>query len=301
MAWLKRVGLFLVLNVLIVLTISTILSLFGIRPYLQATGLNYSSLAIFCLLWGMIGAFISLALSKKMAKWMLGVRTITHPSPSEIHLFSAVQTLAKKAGIPCPEVGIYPAKEVNAFATGPTRNSSLVAVSRGLLDKMSEEELEGVLAHEIAHIKNGDMVTMTLLQGVVNAFVMFFARALAYAVSGLGKDDRRGSYLTYIFCVYLFEFCFMIFGALVVSAFSRFREYRADAGGAKLAGKRSMVSALEALLNREKAPQRSVPQEQAAFNALKISSGGKKSWLRLFASHPPLEDRIARLKTSSFS
>ncbi|MEM8629063.1 MAG: protease HtpX [Chlamydiota bacterium] len=297
MGFIKRIGFFLVLNFLIVITISIVLSLLGVQPYLQRAGLNYRSLAVFCFLWGMLGAGISLALSKKMALWMMKIRLIQRGSSHEF-LLHTVERLAKKAHIPMPDVGIYPGKEVNAFATGPTKRHSLIAVSEGLLHKMDPDEIEGVLAHELAHIENGDMVTMTLLQGVVNAFVMFFARALAYAVSGLGRGDRRSSYMTYIFCVYAFEICFMILGSLLVSGFSRFREYRADRGGARLAGTNKMIRALETLLAQNSSAPADIPQEQAAFNSLKISSNRKSNWLRLFASHPPLEERIARLRSS---
>lgn len=300
MSYVKRIFLFLLVNAFIVFTISTITTLLGFTPYLRSFGMDYTSLAVFCALWGTIGAFISLALSKKIAKWTLRVKTIDASSWMHKDLFEAVERLAKKANLPMPEVGIYPQKEVNAFATGPTKKQALVAISQGMLDKMPFEEIEAVIAHELSHIKNGDMVTMTLLQGVVNAFVMFLARALAFAVSGLGKDEKRGSYLSYILFVYLFEVCFMILGSLVVSAFSRFREYRADLGAAKINGKEKMISALktlEALYDRRSATQ---SQEKAAFNALKISSFSRKGFLSLFATHPSIENRIKRLKESSF-
>lgn len=293
----KRIFLFLVLNFLVVLMISIVLNLLNIRPYLQSYGIDYTSLLIFCLIWGMGGAFISLALSRKMAKWMMGVKVIdphTH-DPEERQLLDTVYRLAKKAELPAmPEVGVYRSNEVNAFATGPTRSRALVAVSTGLLGRMKTEEIEGVLGHEVTHIANGDMVTMTLLQGVVNAFVMFLARVLAYVISGLGRDrQERGSTMSYILLVYLFEVVFMILGSLVVAAYSRYREFRADAGGARLAGKEAMISSLQTLRVLQEIKD---PRESPAMAAYKISHQGRKGFLRLFASHPPLEERIERLQ-----
>ncbi len=294
----KRVFLFLVLNFLVVLMISFILNLFNLRPYFNAYGIDYQSLLIFCSIWGMGGAFISLALSRIMAKWMMGVKPIDPHTkdPDERHLLETVHRLARKANLSSmPEVGIYRSNEVNAFATGPTQSRSLVAVSTGLLSRMKSEEIEGVLGHEISHIANGDMVTMTLLQGVVNAFVMFLARVLAYAVSGLGrKNSSGGSMMSYILFVYLFEVVFMILGSIVVAAYSRYREFRADAGGAKLAGKSAMISSLQTLRVLQEIKD---PRENPAMAAFKISHQGRKGLLYLFASHPPLEERINRLQS----
>ena len=302
MAIAKRIFLFLALNFVVVLTISTVLNLLNIRPYFQAYGLDYSSLMIFCLAWGMGGALISLALSRKIAKWMMGVKVINPNTmnPEERTLLNTVERLARAANLPStPEVGIYQSNEANAFATGPTRSRSLVAVSTGLLARMKGQELEGVLAHEISHISSGDMVTMTLLQGVVNAFVMFLARVLAYALSGMGKsrdNSSNNNYMSYRVFVYLFEILFLVLGSLVIAAYSRYREFRADAGGAKLAGKTSMISALQVLRNFQDIQN---PQESPAMAAFKISHKGKKGLLRFFASHPPLEERIERLKSCS--
>ncbi len=300
MSFIKRISLFLIVNFFIVLTISTILRLFQVGPFLQSTGLNYRSLALFCFLWGMIGSVISLLLSKKMAVWIMKVRIIHPSSFTHKPLFDMVETLAKKASLPMPEVGIYPGKEVNAFATGPSKKHALVALSQGMIDTMPMEEIEAVVAHELSHIKNGDMVTMTLLQGVINAFVLFLARIAAYGVSGIGKNEKRGSYMSYYLLVYAFEICFMMIGSIVVSAFSRFREYRADYGAAKLSTKEKMISALESLASLQKktsSQKSSIARQEgkAAFNALKISSS-KGGVLQLFASHPPLQERIARLK-----
>jgi heat shock protein HtpX len=295
----KRVFLFIALNFLIVLTISFILNLFSIKPYLTSYGLDINSLLIFCLVWGMGGAFISLGLSRIMAKWMMGVRVIdpTTTDPDLSKLLHQVHTLAHRANLPNPEVGIYQSNEVNAFATGPTRSRALVAVSSGLLKRMDDREVEAILGHEISHIANGDMVTMTLLQGTVNAFVMFLARVFAYAASGLGKNRQnssQGSYLSYTLFVYLFEVVFMILGSLIVAAFSRYREFRADAGGAQLAGKDSMISALESLKAVSEIKDAKV--DNPAMAAFKISHPGKKGLFRLFATHPPLEERIERLQ-----
>lgn len=295
MAFAKRIFLFLLLNFVVVFTIGIILRIFNIQPYLQAHGLNYGSLAAFCLIWGMGGALISLALSRQMAKWMMGLKVInpaTHDL-QERQLLEMVYRLARKANLPAmPEVAFYQSKEANAFATGPSRRRSLVAVSSGLYNRMSEKEIEGVIGHEISHIANGDMVTMTLLQGVVNAFVLFLARVLAFALSGMGKDREKNSGLSFYLFTYLFEVIFMILGSLVIAAYSRYREFRADAGGAKLAGKESMVSALQSLRALQEIRD---PHEKPAMAAFKISHPGKKGFLHLFATHPPLEERIARL------
>jgi heat shock protein HtpX len=293
----KRIFLFLLLNLSVVLMISLILSIFNVRPYLTEHGVNYDSLLIFCFIWGMCGAIISLALSRVMAKWMMNVKIIapnTHHA-EERHLLETVYRLCRKADLSTmPQVGIYQSKEVNAFATGPSRNRSLVAVSSALLEKMGQSELEGVIGHEITHITNGDMITMTLLQGVVNAFVMFLARALAFAFSGLGKNsERRGSInMSYILFVYLFEFVFMILGSLIIASFSRFREFRADKGGADLAGRMAMIAGLEKLKSLQEIKE---VKENPAMAAFKISHTGKKGLLRFFATHPPIEERIERL------
>jgi heat shock protein HtpX len=294
----KRVFLFIAVNFLVVITLSVIMRIFGIAPYLHQYGLDYTSLAIFCLIWGMGGAFISLLLSKTIAKFGMRVRIIDpqDSDPSARELLNTVSILAQKANLPMPEVGIYDSPELNAFATGPSKKHSLVAVSTGLLQKMSREEREGVLGHEMTHIANGDMVTMTLLQGVINAFVLFLSRVIAYLIASTLRDSERGgrgiSYGLYFIVSFVLEIIFMIFGSMVVAAFSRWREYRADAGGANLAGRRSMVGALEAL---QRFSEIADPRQQPAFQNLKISAH-PKGWLRLFASHPPLEGRIARLQ-----
>jgi len=299
----KRILLFIAVNTLVIVTLSIILNIFNVRPYLTSYGLDYKSLMIFCLVWGMGGAFISLGLSKIMAKWLMGVKII---NPNEARgedadFVSLVHNLCRQGGLTyMPEVGIYKSPEPNAFATGPSQKRSLIAVSTGLLQRMSSRELEGVLSHEIAHIQNGDMVTMALIQGVVNAFVMFLARILAFALSSLGKNKNNsssGSFLSYTVFVILFEITFMILGSMVVARFSRYREFKADLGGSRIAGKQKMIEALEALQRMQgvQDPKKS----QASFDSLKISSGKKRGWTRFFASHPPLELRIQRLKESA--
>lgn len=293
MAWMKRIFLFFAVNILVVVTISTVLSLFGVQPYLNNYGIDYTQLLIFCFIWGMGGAFISLALSRIMAKWMMGVQII---NPSEARgelgeLVSRVHRLAQAAGLPkMPQVGIYESPELNAFATGPTRSRSLVAVSSGLVRRMNSNELEGVLGHEIAHIANGDMVTMTLIQGIINAFVMFLARVIAFAVSQNVREESR--YWVRFGITFVLEMLLSFLGFLVVAAFSRWREYRADRGGAQLAGRQSMISALQAL-------QRNIQirdsETSPAIATLKIS-GKPGSFTRLFSTHPPLEERVARLQ-----
>lgn len=300
MAWFKRIGLFIAVNVLVMVTISIILNVLGVKPYITAYGLDYQSLMIFCLIWGMGGAFISLALSRVMAKWMMGVQIIpadTH-DPELREVVQAVHEFARAAHLPVmPEVGVYDSPEVNAFATGPTRSRSLVAVSSGLLQRMKREEVRGVIGHEVAHIANGDMVTMTLIQGVVNAFVMFLARAIAYALTmakGSDNEEQSGTPMSYYLVQFVLEIAFMVLGSIVVAWFSRYREYRADAGGARLAGRGNMIQALEGL---KRTFDDVDPSAQPAVQALKISSrpGGI---MRLFSTHPPLEERIERLKAA---
>ncbi len=292
----KRIGLFLLVNVLVIVTISFLLAVLGVQPYLTARGIDYRSLLAFCLVWGMGGAFVSLALSRFMAKQMMGVRVIdprTGDSQAQL-LLQTVQRLAQGAGIPMPEVGVYASDDVNAFATGPTRSRSLVAVSTGLLRRMDRSEVEGVLGHEITHIANGDMVTMTLLQGVVNAFAMFLARAIAWGIAqATRRDDREaglGSFGMVFAIQIVLEIVFMLLGAIVIAWFSRWREFRADAGGARLAGRQSMVRALQALQRGVEGVE-PAPESIAAF---RISNPGRM--MMLFASHPPLAERIARLQ-----
>lgn len=301
----KRILYFVLVNVLVTVTITAILAVFHVGRYLPEGGLGW--LAAFCLLWGFGAAFISLALSRLMAKWFMGVRVVP-PDTSDPVLGELVETvhgLARQAGLPAlPEVGIYQSAEVNAFATGPSRARALVAVSTGLLGRMRQKEVLGVLGHEVTHIANGDMVTMTLIQGVVNAFVMFLSRVLAFALSQAlrSRDDDRGggSWLMQFLFIQVFQVVFGILGYIVVCQFSRWREFRADAGGARLAGRGNMIDALRAL-QRLSNPEasRAEAQRSQGFQSLKISGSGNRL-LALFSTHPPLEQRIARLEHGIF-
>jgi heat shock protein HtpX len=294
----KRFILFFATNILVVLTISVVLRVLGVGHYLSSQGIDYQSLAVFCLVWGMVGSLISLMLSKTMAKWSLGVQVVQKSDPRLGALVTMVDRLASKAGIPCPEVGVYESPEVNAFATGPSKRNALVAFSTGLLNAMDTDEIEGVAAHEVAHIQNGDMVTMALLQGIVNAFVMFLARALgwaaAQAMSGNRNQDDDSpapSYLLSSVFTFVFELVFMMLGMLIVSGFSRWREFRADAGAARTAGKEKMIAALERLADRTR-----LVDDAPSLAAMKISGGVG----RFFATHPPLESRIRALQQGRF-
>jgi len=293
-----RVLLFIATNIAILAMVTIVMRIFGLEPYMQANGINYQSLMIFCALWGMGGSFISLLASKWIAKKTMGVQIVDENTtdPAGRDLVQAVHHLARTAGLPkMPEVGYYESAEVNAFATGPSKSNSLVCVSTGLLERLDKESVRGVLGHEIAHIANGDMVTMTLIQGVVNAFVMFFARIAAYAVSNLmrGNDEEgRGmGWLAQMATIIVFEIVFGLIGSTITCAFSRWREYRADAGGALYAGRTNMISALERL----KSTTELVDTNHKAMATLKIS-GAQKGLVALFLTHPPLEKRIARLK-----
>lgn len=298
---LKRVLLFLATNLLVIITISIVTNILGLRSYLTSHGIDYTTLAIFCAIWGTAGAFISLFMSKYMAKMMTGM-TIINPkeaTPDEQELLQIIYNLARKVGLTTmPEVGIYPSQELNAFATGPTKNDALVAVSSGLLTTMNHKEIEGVLGHEISHVANGDMVTMTLIQGVVNAFSLFLSRIIAYTISiALARgEEREGggmSLLLYSLLTMVFDILFTLLGSMVVASFSRWREYRADAGGAKLAGKNNMIAALQRLRSATELEDDRAP----ALAAFKISH--RSSLLEIFSSHPPLIKRIERLMQTS--
>jgi len=285
----KRIVLFILTNILVVVTISTVLNLLGVRPYMTANGIDMKQLAVFCLVWGMGGSLISLAISRISAKWMMGVKVVPRTSSEYAWVVMMVEQLAQKAGLPtAPQVGIYESPEVNAFATGPTKRRSLVAFSTGLLRSMNQNEIEGVAAHEIAHIANGDMVTMTLLQGVVNAFVMFFARIIGYVVSQNVREENRHTVQWLV--TFILEIALSFLGMIVVCGFSRHREFRADRGGAQYAGKQDMISALQRLAANTRRYD-----NQPAIAALKISGGVGK----LFATHPPLEERIAALQRAA--
>lgn len=293
----KRIFLFVLTNILVMVTVSIVLSVLGVGNYLTAAGINYSALMVFCLIWGFVGSGISLLLSKFMAKMMMGVQIVDDRGQYG-DLVRKVHMMAKQAGMTkMPEVGIYNSPEVNAFATGPSKNNALVAVSTGLLQQMNTDEVEGVLAHEVAHIANGDMVTMALVQGVVNAFVMFFARIAAFALQNFlngDRDDDRpaASGFAYHISVMVFEIAFSFLGMFVVAYFSRIREFRADKGGAQYAGKHKMIAALKRLQQKIDL----VDDSQDAVKTLKISS--KKGLMNFLSTHPSLEDRIAALERS---
>lgn len=289
----KRFGLFIVTNVLVLSTLWIVVNLFGLDRYLEGTGVPYVGLFILAAVFGFGGAFISLAISKWMAKTMMGVRVIdpsSHMSEDVRWLVDTVHEQAKAAGIKkMPEVGIYESDEVNAFATGPGKNNSLVAVSSGLLHRMDRNAVEGVLAHEVAHVANGDMVTMTLLQGVVNTFAIFLARIVASIVSGFVRQEL--GFIVYMVVAIGLQIFLTILGSIVVMAFSRHREFHADADGAALAGRDKMVHALQSLQRNVQM----VDTRQQALQTLKIN-GGPSKLMKLFSSHPPLEQRIAALQ-----
>ena len=288
----KRIFLFIVTNLAIVLTLSIVVSLLGLNQGITADGLNIGALAMFCLVWGMAGSFISLQMSRWIAKRATGVKLVEGRTgrPELDSLYATVERLTRQANLPMPEVGVYESPEVNAFATGPSKSRSLVAVSSGLLRSMRQEEVEGVLAHEVAHIANGDMVTMTLLQGVINAFVMFAARVIAHFMTRTG-DDRGGSGGgMYFLTVMVLQIVFGILGSLITSWFSRQREFRADHGGATLAGRDRMLAALRRLAaNREL-----VDTRHEGLATMKINGAGR--WMVFFSTHPPIEVRIAALE-----
>jgi len=288
----KRIGLFLLTNIAIMLVLSVVASLLGGDRFLTQNGLNLTSLLIFSAVFGMGGSFISLAMSKWMAKRSTGAVVIEQPkSAAEAWLLATVERQARAAGIGMPEVAVYDAPEINAFATGMSKNSALVAVSTGLLRALSQDETEAVLGHEIAHVANGDMVTLTLIQGVLNTFVIFLSKIIGYAVDSALKrgDDRSGPGIGYYVTSMVMQVVLGFAASIVVAWFSRRREFAADAGGAHLAGKRKMIAAL-AKLKAQHEPS-SLPQGMQAMGI----SGGVKS---LFMTHPPLEERIARLQAS---
>ncbi len=290
-----RIILFLATNMAVLLVASVTLNLLGVEHYLSGTGLNLTSLLIFCAVFGFAGSIISLLMSKWMAKRSTGTQLITQPrSEEERWLLETVAELSEKAGIKMPEVGVFPAQQANAFATGWNRNDALVAVSAGLMQRFRPEEIRAVLAHEIGHVANGDMVTLALVQGVVNTFVMFFARIIGYAVDSFLRRDEEGGGVGIGFYIttFVFEIIFGILASTIVAWFSRRREYRADEAGASLASPHAMIGALQRLKAESGIPDQ-MPSQMTAFG---INSHLKQGLMALFASHPPLDDRIAALK-----
>jgi heat shock protein HtpX len=295
-----RIILFLATNLAVVLVASITLRLLGVEPYLNANGLNMNSLLIFSFVFGMAGSLVSLFISKWMAKKSTGTQVIDTPRNStEQWLLDTVAELARDAGIKMPEVGVFPAQQSNAFATGWKKDDALVAVSAGLLAHMRPEEIRAVLAHEIGHVANGDMVTLALIQGVLNTFVIFFARVVAQLVdSFLRRDDNGGlGFMGYFVVVIVAEIIFGLVASIIVAWFSRFREYRADAAGAQLAGSGAMINALARLKAETQLPDQ-MPDTLTAFA---ITTGQTRKLMeRLFASHPPLDDRIRTLKELAY-
>jgi heat shock protein HtpX len=287
----KRIVLLIATNVAIMLVLSIVVSVFGLDRYLTKEGLNLQSLLVFSAVLGFGGAFISLLISKWMAKAAMGVKVITEPrTADEQWLVNTVRAQAQQAGIGMPEVGIFDSPDPNAFATGANKNSALVAVSTGLLRNMRRNEVEAVLGHEVSHVANGDMVTLTLIQGVMNTFVFFLARIVGFVVDRMILKNERSGGIGYFVTVMAAQLVLGILAGMVVAWFSRQREFRADAGGAHLAGTNSMVGALEAL-RRVHSPT-ALPEKMQAFG---IRSGTPQGWQKLFMSHPPLEERIAAL------
>jgi len=291
----KRIFYFLVTNLAIVLVLSITMRLLGVEPFLNANGLNLNSLLIFAAVMGFGGAFISLAISKWSAKQMSGAVTIENPkTPDEIWLMDIVKKQSTAVGIQMPEVAIFNSPVVNAFATGMSRDSSLVAVSSGLLEMMTKDEAEAVIGHEISHIANGDMVTLTLIQGVVNTFVLFFSRVIGYTVDKVIFKTREGTGPAFFITMIISELLLGVLASIVVMWFSRQREYRADFGGGQLAGKQKMIAALKRL--KAQYEPSALPKSMAALGISGEQGMGLKE---LFSTHPSLDDRIAKLQQHS--
>ncbi len=291
----KRIFYFLATNLAIMLVLSITMRLLGVEPYLNANGLDLKNLLAFAAIMGFGGAFISLAISKWSAKRMSGAVVIVDAkTPTEVWLIKTVRIQADMVGIKMPEVAIFDSPEVNAFATGMTKNSSLVAVSTGLLNKMSKDEAEAVLAHEVSHIANGDMVTLTLIQGVVNTFVMFLSRIIGYTVDKVIFKTEKGTGPAFFVTMIIAELVLGVLASIIVMWFSRQREFRADSGAAKLSSSKKMIAALERL-QAEHEPS-VLPKQMAASG---ISGGGASGLRRLFSSHPDLSERIAALRSNS--
>ena len=288
----KRIFYFLVTNLAIVLVLSITMRLLGVEPFLNANGLNLNSLLIFAAVMGFGGAFISLAISKWSAKQMSGAVTIENPkTPDEIWLMDIVKKQSTAVGIQMPEVAIFNSPVVNAFATGMSRDSSLVAVSSGLLEMMTKDEAEAVIGHEISHIANGDMVTLTLIQGVVNTFVLFFSRVIGYTVDKVIFKTREGTGPAFFITMIISELLLGVLASIVVMWFSRQREYRADFGGGQLAGKQKMIAALKRLKTQYESS--ALPKSIAALGISGEQGMGLKE---LFSTHPSLDDRIDKLQ-----
>ena|SRR5688572_1022610 len=291
----KRIVLLIATNVAIMVVLSIVVSVLGLDQYLTQQGLNLPALLVFSAILGFGGSFISLLISKWMAKMSMGVQVIERPAnETEQWLVGTVRRQAEAAGIGMPEVGIFESPDPNAFATGANRNNALVAVSTGLLRNMRREEVEAVLGHEVSHVANGDMVTLTLIQGVMNTFVFFLARVIGFVVDRVILKNERGAGLGYMATVIVAQIVLGILAGMIVAWFSRKREFRADEGGARLAGAPSMIGALEAL-KRVHMPA-ALPEKMQAFG---IRSGPPQGFQRLFMTHPPLDERIAALRQNA--
>ncbi len=308
MAMLRRFGFLILTNILVMGTIILVINLLGVGNYVSQSGLDYGSLAVFCLVWGMGGSFISLQMSRFMAKRMTGATVIDPNQPGQYQwLVQMIHDLSRRARLPAmPEVAVYSSNDVNAFATGPSKARSLVAVSTALLQQMDKAEIEGVMAHEVAHIQNGDMVSMTLIQGVVNAFSLFLSRVLSFAIASAmssqrDNEERGDSSLNHglhWILTTVFDIVFTILGSIAVNYYSRQREFRADNGSAKLSGTPTkMIAALQALQRVYERPSPELDDGQPALATMKISSRNGGSLVSLlFSTHPPLESRIKALQ-----
>lgn len=291
----KRVLLFLATNIAVIIVASITLSLLGVGSFLDETGtnLNLQALLIFCFVFGMAGSFISLLLSKKIAKWTTKVQVIDQPqNEREQWLVRTVEEQAKAAGIGMPEVGIFPAQQANAFATGANRNKALVAVSEGMMQRFDREEIKAVMGHEIGHVSNGDMITLALIQGVVNTFVMFLARVIGFVVDRVVLKNERGLGIGYFITTIAAEIVLAILASTIVFWFSRRREFFADEAGARLGSRQGMIASLKRLQAESQVPNQ-LPESMQAFG---ITGGKRKGIKALFMTHPPLEDRIAALQ-----
>jgi heat shock protein HtpX len=293
----KRIFLFLVTNIAVMVLLTLVVHVLGLDRYLYSQGYSVGGLLAFAAVFGFGGAFISLAMSKWTAKRLMGVQVIAQPrTAAESWLLNTVKQHADRAGISMPEVGVFESPEMNAFATGARRNSALVAVSTGLLNGMQQKEAEAVLGHEITHVANGDMVTLTLIQGVVNTFVIFLARIIGNFVDRVVFRNEGGRGIAYIATVIVAEIALGLFASMIVMWFSRRREFRADAGGAQLAGTQNMIGALERLkIEQQRRQPAGLPAQIAAFG---IAAGVPHGFQRLFMSHPPLDERIAALQAA---
>lgn len=291
----KRVLLFLGTNLAVIVVASVTMSLLGVGSFLDETGtnLNLQALLIFCFVFGMAGSGISLLLSKKIAKWTTKVQIIEEPkNEQERWLIRTVEEQVREAGIGMPEVGIFPAEQANAFATGANRNKALVAVSQGMMNRFDREEIKAVVGHEIGHVANGDMITLALIQGVVNTFVMFLARIVGFFVDRMVLKNERGLGIGYFITTIAAEIVLAILASTIVFWFSRRREFYADEAGARFGSRQGMIAALQRLQKESQVPNQ-LPESMQAFG---ITSGKRKGLKALFTTHPPLEDRIAALR-----